>query len=94
MRVTRCAVDRHDITGKPLRLLRRDDERLNGAADLVVGVDDREAGLRDDRSHEIVAALLDQFGCAMEDAVSLVWFETNGLERPPGGSHSGCDLLG
>ena len=58
VRVPGRVLDRHHLARQPFRFLGGEQERLNRAADLVVGVGYRETGLGDDAIDEILAAAL------------------------------------
>ena len=75
MRIPGRAFDRHDFAHQSLALFRRDQERLRGSGDFIVGVDGRESGLGGNRARQQLALLLDELSRAAKNAVALGWIE-------------------
>ena len=85
-------IDRHDMAGEALAFLRRDDEGLRCASDLVLGIDIREAGFGDDRdaSSSLRASIS---SAAFISTGSARGLELHLVERAPGGGDGLVDLL-
>ena len=91
--LARRAFDRHHLAAEVARLLGRQAEGLDAAPQLVQAVAGRKADLDLQRAHQLVAALFEQRGGAVEDRAALVRRQRAGAEGRVGRGHGLAHLL-